>query len=223
MSEESQLTGDQISSDADSPSVEMADSNQGNEEMGQRQVPLEALESERAKRQQREDELRMMRENMALLMAQQQPKQKAEEDFSGLSDDDVLTVKEFKQWFGKEKQQMQMSLQELRMTQKYPDYEEVVTKYLPEVLKENPGLRNTLQESNDYELAYFLAKKSDQYQSSHKKQKRNADAERIVQNANRAGSLSSVGQTSPINEAKRYRDMSDAEFRQLANRNLGHF
>ena len=155
----------------------------------------------------------------------QQPKQAQPQpnEFEGVSKDDVLTYGDLEKILGKKEQQYQANIQEIRMTQKYPDYNDVVTRYLPEVLKTNPGLRNTLQQSNDYELAYHLAKNSDSYRQGHVKTKKNADAERIVQNAQRAGSLSSTGQTSPISEAKRFKDMSDSDFKKVMNKNLGYF
>jgi len=203
------------------------DNVEGQPTQQEQHVPVEALQAERAKRQGIEDELRMIKDNMSLLMAQQQQyanqsQQKPPGEFEGLSDDDVLTVGELKKTLAQKEQQYNMSLQELKMTQKYPDYQETITKYLPEVFKTNPGLRNTLQQTQDFELAYYLAKNSDAYKSDNKRLKKNSDAERIVNNANQAGSLSSVGQNSPINAAKRYREMSDAEFRELANRNLGY-
>jgi len=203
------------------------DNVEGQPTQQEQHVPVEALQAERAKRQGIEDELRMIKDNMSLLMAQQQQyanqsQQKPPGEFEGLSDDDVLTVGELKKTLAQKEQQYNMSLQELKMTQKYPDYQETITKYLPEVFKTNPGLRNTLQQTQDFELAYYLAKNSDAYKSNNKRLKKNSDAERIVNNANQAGSLSSVGQNSPINAAKRYREMSDAEFRELANRNLGY-
>jgi hypothetical protein len=118
--------------------------------------------------------------------------------------------------------QYETKINELQMAQKYPDYEQVITKYLPEVLKQNPSLRNSLEKTQDYELAYHLAKNNDGYRSSRKSEKKNADAERIVQNSAKAGSLSSLGQSSPINAARRYKEMSDADFQREVNKNLGY-
>lgn len=192
-------------------------------EQGSRQVPLDALQSERAERQKLQEELQVMKDHLALMQSQSRQQEKPKDEFEGLQDDDVLTVKDLKKALREKEQQIQMSLREMQMTQKYPDYQQVVTKYLPEVLKNNPSLRDSLMKSQDYELAYYLAKNSDSYKSATKSAKKNADAERIVQNSNRAGSLSSVGQTSPINAAKRYKDMSDKEFMATVNKNLGYF
>jgi len=189
------------------------------------QVPLEALQAERAQRQGLQDELRIIKDHLGLLQAQQalnsQPA--AREPMDSMSDDDVLTVGEAKRYLSKMNQQTQMSIQELKMTQQNPDYNDVVTKYLPEILKNNPKLRKTLVDTQDYELAYYLAKNSDAYKSSNKKERKNADAERIVQNSQNVGSLSSVGSASTMNTARKYKDMSDADFQKLANRNLGAF
>jgi hypothetical protein len=189
-------------------------------------VPLDALQAERAERQRLQDELKMVKDNMQLMMASQQhaaPQSQPKDEFDQVSPDDVLTYGDLQKILSKKEQQYQMNLQELRMTQKHPDYQEVVTQYLPEVLKDNPGLRNTLQQTNDYELAYHLAKNSEAYRTANKRAKKNADAQRVVENAQRAGSLSSVGQTSPISEAKRWKEMSDKEFAAAAQRNLGYF
>jgi len=186
-------------------------------------VPLHALQQERSQRQELQEELRTIKDHLSLLQSNQGRQKEPEKDaFDGLSDGDVMTVGEFKKVAAKFNQQFQMSVEELRMIQKYPNYQEVVTKHLPEILKTNPGLHKTLQQTQDYELAYYLAKNSDSYKSQNKTMKRNADAERIVKNAQQSGSLSSAGGMSPINAAKRYKDMSDEDFVREANKNRGY-
>lgn len=220
MSEESNVSGETYSEAAVPVAENQSETHSGEQE---RNVPLDALQAERSERQKLQDELRMVKDNLALMqMAQQRSQQPPPDETESLSEDDVLTVRDAKKFISKMNKEYQMSIQELRMSQKHPDYQQVVTKYLPEVLKTNPSLRSTLEQTQDYELAYYLAKNSDSYKSDHKKAKKNADAERIVENASRTGSLSSVGQTSPINTAKRYRDMSDDEFRKTVQRNLGY-
>jgi len=223
MNQEYADTGDQIVEDAVPSSVETYQDQpeQAVEDTVQQEqnVPLAALQSERAKRQQMEDELRMIKEHLALNQVKQsQPEQKNE--FEGLDDGDVMTVGEFKKLTSGMANKFQMTIEELKMSQKNPDYQDVITKYLPDVLKQNPSLKHTLQKSQDYELAYFLAKNSDLYRTEHKQKKKSADAQRIVANSSRASSLSSMGSTSPISQAKRYKDMSDEEFKQVVNRNL---
>ena len=224
MTEENNVSGDQNLEAAVPPSDEtIQDQTElvGMEGAQQEQsVPLSALQSERSKRQSVEDDLRMIKDHLALNQVRQsQPPPK--NDFEGLEDGDVMTVGEFKKLSGSMANQFKMTIEELKMAQKNPDYQEVITKYLPDVLKQNPGLQSTLQKTQDYELAYYLAKNSDSYRSENKRSKKSADAQRIVENANRAGSLSSTGSTSPISQAKRYKDMSDEDFKQAVARNLG--
>lgn len=186
-------------------------------------VPLSALQSEREQRQQLQEELRTIKDHLALMESNQQ-RQAApppKDEFEGIDDSDVLTFGEAKKLLNKIQKTYQGSVEELKMTQKYPDYQEVIQRYLPEVLKTNPALRRSLEQTQDYELAYHLAKNSDSFKEKNKKVKKSLDAQRIVENSAQAGSLSSLGSTSPISQAKRYKDMKDDEFRELVNRNLG--
>lgn len=222
MSEEPSVSGEQTMEAAAPLSFVQNDSSQ---EQGSREqyVPLTALQSERAQRQKMEEELRIIRDHLTLIQANQtRPQEQPKDDFEGLNDGDVMTVGDFKKIANKFNQQVTMSVEELRMTQKYPDYQEVVTKYLPEVLKTNPGLRNSLVQTQDFELAYYLARNSEIYKSENKRVKRSADAERIVQNSQLSGSLTSMGQSTPVSMTKRYKDMSDADFVKEVNKNLGY-
>lgn len=192
----------------------------------ERMVPLSALESERAKRQQTEEDNKMMREHFALMQANQAqprpPSHQPADDFAGLQDTDVITVGDLKKHTQKLANQFGMTLDELKMSQKHSDYQDVVTKYLPELFKTNPGLRESLRKSQDYELAYHLAKTSDAYRTQNQKTQRNEDADRIIRNTQTAGSLSSLGSSTPVSQSKRYKDMSDEEFRNLSHKNMGY-
>lgn len=192
------------------------------EENSDNSVPLSALQSERAQRQQVQEELRMIKDHLALLQSQQQKPQPPKDDFEGMDEGDVLTLGDFKKLLSKREQQYHTSIAELKISQKYPDYQDVILKHLPEVIKANPFLRERLETTQDYELAYFLAKNSEGYKSNHKKQRKSEEARRIVENSQSAGSLSSLGSTSPISEAKRYKDMSDDDFKMLVSKNMGY-
>lgn len=186
-----------------------------------RQVPLSALESERAKRQKLEEDNRMMREHFELLRSQQErnmPKQEASPQ-DVMEDSDLMTYGEFKKLSSNMSNQFQASMAEMKMYQKHPDYQDVITTYLPEVLKNNPSLRSTLEKTQDYELAYYLAKNSPGYLSNMQTNKKSEEAQRIIKNSSQAGTLSSMGASTPVQQVKRYKDMSDAEFRELASRN----
>lgn len=224
MSEEVQVSGEQTVEAAAPVEVNVEhsqpeDASEGNDQS----VPLSALQSEREQRQQLQEELRMIKDHLVLVEANQHrpPPTPPKDELEGVEDSDVLTYGEAKKLLGSVQKNYQGSIEELKMTQKHPDYQEVIQKYLPEVLKTNPALRRSLEDTQDYELAYHLAKNSDSYKDQNKKTKKSLDAQRIVENSAQAGSLSSLGSTSPISQAKRYKDMKDSDFRELVNRNLG--
>ena len=155
-------------------------------------VPVTALQAERRERQTLQEQNKLLQDHMALLQANQQEQPaKQQDEYAGMADDDVLTVGEAKKFLGKIQQDYQTNVNELRVQQKYKDYNEVVSKYLPDVVTKNPALKATLQQDpNRYELAYYLAKNSDSYREANHEAKKSADAKRIVENGQRAGSLS---------------------------------
>lgn len=189
-------------------------------EQSERQVPLSALESERKQRQQAQDELRLIKDNISLMQNNQQAPPPVREPM--LNDDDVVTYGEFKKVANEFQNEIKMTLNELQMSKKYNDYDEVVRKYLPQVINDDPDIARTLRATKDHNLAYRLAKTSDGYRQDHKKKEMNSDAERIISNSDQSGNLSSVGGTSPISMAKRYKDMSDADFGKEMAKNLGY-
>jgi len=189
----------------------------------EQRVPLSALQSERAQRQELQDQLRMIEGNMALLQSQQyqqsQPPKK--DEFDGLEDGDVLTVGEAKRFISRLDKKHNTSITELKVMQAHKDYQEVVTNYLPDVLKQTPGLQNTLKQTQDFELAYHLAKNSERYRTENVKKNKSIEAKRIVENSQKVGSVSSMGSTSPISQAVSYKNMSDEDFRAVVARNMG--
>lgn len=197
--------------------AESTSQSESNEQM----VPLSALQAERQARQQLQEEIRDIKDNLTLLKRSQQPPQRQEAIEEVLDDDDVLTVRQLKKIL----QPAQASMAEMHMYRKYPDYEQVITKHLPEILEKQPNLRNVLQQTQDYELAYYLAKNSDGYRANQSteqsKPKINPEAQRAIENLDRPGSLSSVARTSTASQLKKWSQMSDDEFRKHAMRNLG--
>lgn len=191
------------------------------QEEGNSNVPLSALQSERAQRQKLQEELQMMKDHISLMQSQGSNDSTPKPEEPSFNKDDIPTWGEVEDYIAKREKQYQSSYEELRVGQKYPDYKDVILKYLPEVVKANPSLKNTLEKTQDYELAYYLAKNSDQYKSDHQKQKQSVEAQRILENSQKAGSLSSMGSTSPISQAKQYKQMSDKEFKELVNKNMG--
>lgn len=186
-------------------------------------VPVTALQAERRERQQLQEQMKMLQDHVSLMQSNQ-TQAPAKDEYDGLQDDDVLTVREAKKFMGQIKNDYKTSVEELRVQQKYPDYNEIVTQYLPDVIKKNPALKSTLQkDENKYELAYFLAKNSDTYRETSRAVKKSTDAQRIVENGQKAGSLSAVGMPTSQSKVSSMRNMSDSDFMKMANKNLGRF
>jgi len=187
-------------------------------------IPLSALQAERQQRQQLQEQLRMMQDHVELLRSnqvQQKPQQK--DQFADLSDDDVLTVGQAKKFVSDLGQKQKLEVEELKMATQFPDYAETVKKYLPEVIKENPELRDAIMNApNPYRTAYTLAKKSDAYLKERGLEK-TPEAKKVVEQQQRAGNLSSVGAVSPASQVSGWKNMSDAEFMKHVNKNLGYF
>lgn len=190
----------------------------------EQQVPLSALQAERRERQQLQENVKLMQDHMALLQANNQKVQEKQNEFSGMSDNDVLTVGEAKKFMQDFTRKQELAVEELRMSQSNKDYDEVVRKYLPEVLKTDPDLKDViLSAPNPYKVAYHLAKRSDSYLKDKSSESRSPEAKQAVQNLNRPGNLSSVGSTASSSQASGYKQMSDKDFKALVNKNRGFY
>lgn len=186
-------------------------------------VPLTALQAERRERQQLQENLKMMQDHMSLLQANNQKPQAKPGEFDGLSDADVLTVGEAKKFIQQFSKQQELAVEELKIAHQHPDYNDVVRKYLPEVLKTDPDLKDMIMNApNPYKAAYHLAKRSDSYLLDQRQKTRSPEAQAAVQNLNRAGNLSSMGSAVSSSVASNYKNMSDSEFMALASKNRGY-
>lgn len=184
-------------------------------------VPLSALQAERQQRQQLQEQLRMMQDHVELLRVNAM-QQKAPQPEDNLSDEDVLTVGQAKKFVSQLNQQHKAEVEELKMATQYPDYAETVKKYLPEVIKENPELRDVIMAApNPFKTAYILAKKSDTYLKDRGVQK-SPEAQKIVQQQQRAGSLSSTGSATPASAVGSWKNMSDKDFMNHVSKHLGY-
>jgi len=185
-------------------------------------VPLSALQAERRERQQLQENLKMMQDHLSLMQANTQKPQSKPEDLEGLSDSDVLTVGEARKFISQFTKQQELAVEELKMAQANPDYNDVVRKYLPEVLKNDPDLKEVIMNApNPYKAAYHLAKRSDSYLQDNRKMSRSPEVQQAVQNLQKAGNLSSMGSSVSSGVGSNYKNMSDKDFMELANKNRG--
>ncbi|CAB4166733.1 hypothetical protein UFOVP844_48 [uncultured Caudovirales phage] len=185
-------------------------------------VPVSALQAERRERQQLQENLKLLQDHVSLLQANQ-AQVKPQEEFQNLSDNDVLTVGEAKKFIQNFSKQQNMAVEELKMSQNYPDYNEVVRKYIPEVLKNDPDLKDVIMNApNPYRAAYYIAKRSDAYLQDKSAQARSPQAQQAIQNLQKPGNLAAVGQGVTGTAGMSYKQMSDKDFAELANKNMGY-
>jgi len=134
------------------------------------------------------------------------------------SDDDIMTVGEFRRALAEKEAVIQQQLAETRTRSMYSDYNDVVNEDNFRQLKEQyPGLGDAIMTSkNPNLLAYAIGRSSDSYQQrSAQKQESVQNAEQIMANAQKPGSISnSMTGGSTISRAEQYAGMSDQEFEQ---------
>lgn len=184
-------------------------------------VPVSALQAERRERQNLQENLKILQDHLALLQANNQKPPK--DEFASLSDNDVLTVGEAKKFIQNFQREQHMAVEELKISQQHPDYNEVVRKYLPTVLQNDPEIKEMIMNApNPYKAAYFIAKRSDAYLQDQRTSQRSPEAQKVAQNMQRAGNLSAVGSTSTASQmGNNYKTMSDDDFMKMARKNLG--
>lgn len=173
-------------------------------------------------------QLRAYQDQFQLMQAQFQ--QSPKEEQISLSDDDIPSwglIKKSAEPLQKEIEGLKSELNQLRrkaegvdpvsLQSKHSDFDDVVKTYLPKYIAKNPQIASYLRDSQDYELAYRIAKS---VQSEEQAPKMHEHAARITKNEDAIGSLSSVGHTSPISQARRWREMSAEDFMREANKNI---
>lgn len=150
------------------------------------------------------------------------PELKPQRMFEGMDESDVPNVKEIRGEWEKRENAYQERIAELEVQQKYSDYNEVVSKYIPSLAKENPLFLEGLNHSSNKSLyAYQLAKMAQKLdQPTQNIAPVNENAQRIVANAAKPRTLSSAGGQSAINQADYISSMSDQEFYTFAKRHL---
>ena len=163
----------------------------------------------------------LLRANMAP-QAQQPASQFQERKFlDGMKEDDIPNVGELRREWDQKEGMYQARLEELQFAQAHPDYAEVLDKYLAPLVKQKPHLARGIQASDHPSLmAYELGKMYQQTQEVRTATTVSENAQRIVDNAKKPGTLSQAGGQSALSQADYYASMSDREFMKFAGKNL---
>lgn len=181
---------------------------------------VDRMKAEReAEKREYQLQLDMLRANMA---QQSQPAPAQERKFLGdMKDDDIANVGELRREWEQKEAMYQQRLEELSVAQMHPDYAEVIEKFALPLVKQKPHLAEGIQGARNKALfAYELGKMAQQMSKPVETPQRSENAQKIVENSRRPGTLSQAGGQGALSKADYFATMSDAEFMKMASRNL---
>ena len=172
-----------------------------------------------------------LKQNLEILRANvvQKPQEPSPETtmFKGLRKDDIPNVEDIERVFKEREEAYQARIEELQVAQQHPDYAEVMEKHLTPLLKQKPHLVEGIQGAKNKALfAYELAKMAQNQRQAEvappieAPTQKSSNAQKIVENARKPGTLSQTGGQSVLSKADYYATMSDAEFWSMAQKNL---
>lgn len=166
-------------------------------------------------------QLEMLRANLNQAQVQKQPEPRSNRMFEGMDETDVPNVKELRQEWSARENNYRERLEELQVQQLHPDYAEVIEKFALPLVRQKPHLAEGIQgASNKALFAYELGKMVQQMQVQQVSSQRSENAERMVANSKKPGTLSQAGGQAALSKADYFATMSDQEFMKFASRNL---
>lgn len=165
----------------------------------ERQVPLAALEAERSKRQEWEAQNRALQDYANSLKAQvEQLQQKAAPDDSGEDLVNKRDLKQFRETLSKEElAKMKREIAEDTFKEANPEAIKKINAHLNEILERKPWLAASIEQStNRYSRAFEIVQ--DYMPAMAAKNNAAEDAKRIVENAKKPGSPTTVGKSANL-------------------------
>lgn len=191
-------------------------------------VPLNVVQSMREEQQRLKDQLKIMTDQYDVMrMALSSKKEESQPKAPQKDPQDLVTWGEAEHYLSEQQAALRLEMQEVKMLQANPDYTEVVTKFLPQAIKEDPELAAEIEimmktNKNAAAYAYKRAKQSKAFQEQEHKVKHNEQAKKIVENSERVGNLSQISPGASVNTQKgNYWSLSNEEFRNMMNSNIG--
>lgn len=180
---------------------------------------IRLLKEEREKeKQEHRQQLEMLRANAQQAYKPEPPK----EMFHGMNSDDIPNVADIRREWSQKEAQYQARIEELSVAQQYPDYQEVMQKYVQPLINEKPHLiRGALSSENKAMALYELGKLAEGSMKQSQISTVNQNAQKIVENSKKIGTLSQAGGQSVLGKADYYASMSDSEFAKFAAKNMG--
>lgn len=130
--------------------------------------------------------------------------QKQEADPLSGDEDDWPTKKEV----SKVVSSLKREIEELKVTSRYPNAQEIINKYGHEV---NPILANAIRKAGDLEAAVEACKRTPSYIRDMMPKQESEEAKKAIENANKAKSAAGSGTIATVAKGSKYLNMSAAE------------
>lgn len=215
------LDDDELPTDLDTEDQhadEQADEQPIEQPVQTRTVPLEALEAERRKRQELEAQNRALQE---LMLNKPKEHEEPEED-----EEEFITKAELKRRMEKVTFAQKRELLEEAFCDTKPEAVELINTHLKEIINRKPWLAQTIDSApNRYARAYEIVldymPKEDKVTSASKFSRPQADAKRIVENAQKPGNPATIAKSSQGNNIDYLRSIRGTpEFREYRKKML---
>lgn len=185
-----------------------------------RQVPLEALEKERKKRQDLEVQVRLYEE-----LKKQAQESKETSEANPEDDEELVNRKELKQFHQKLTQQefaqIKREIAEETFKESQPEAIKMVNSHLKEILEKKPWLADSIQNApNRYARAYEIVQ--DYMPQAGKASAKSQEAKKIIENASKPGSPASAGKSQNLSGADYLKSIGGTkEFNEYRKKLLG--
>jgi hypothetical protein len=195
---------------------------------------VERLKAEReAEKREHQLQLDMLRANLA--QGQRPQEQQPKKMFDGMEDGEIPNVGELRKAWEAREQAYNEKIEELQVVSSHPDYADVLTKYGKQLAETDPVFLQGLKGAENKALfAYQYAKRHQELQEKNQRiqeleaqlkqptapSQKSIDAQRMVENARKPGTLAQTGGQSVLSKADYYATMSDADFMKMASKHL---
>lgn len=199
------------------------------EAVSDKEYNFKALREELAQIKEDRDRLRDDFEGLRRQSVQRQPEPPRKRAIDEINPDDLITGAQFKQIMAEREAEYHLAMGELQVKSQNPDYDEVTAKYGVPLIEKEPDLaQGFLASNNKASYLYKLGKMAmlaEQRQTPEPvvqaPQQPSRDAQRIVDNSRKPGTLSnSVGGSGTLSKADYYATMSDGDFAAMVTKNL---
>lgn len=175
----------------------------------------------------RETEKREHQLQLDMLRANRQPQQeqsKPQKMFDHMQDTEVPNVGEIRKAWEQKESDYQARIEELQVASRFSDYAEVVEKFAAPLVNEKPHLiQGVLNSPNKAQALYELGKMAQALKATQTpgQAQKIENAQRIVENARKPGTLGQAGGQTVLSKADYYASMSDKQFAEIASKHLG--